>query len=165
MRVFFRKPENDDSFLIQMMATRCNIYVYHQLIYELLIRLNWLFLVYSQGELLGYICFLPFKFLESVFILQIAVQPEYQSRKIGSAILWKISKLLKRRHRIKRIYLHTLKERVKNWFKSKKYKILFSVPSKLWILYRVNRDAIKARIKERRKQRNKDKLKNRIPYF
>lgn len=163
MRVFFRKPELDDSYLIQIMAGRCNICIYHQLIYNLLIRLNWLFLIYQNHELVGYICFLPFKFLESVFILQIAIQPEFQSRKIGSAVLWKISRLLKRRHQIKRIYLHTLKERVFNWFKGKKYKTLFLIPSRVWVLYKVNRDAVKIKIKERRKRR--ENAKKIVPYF
>lgn len=162
-RIFLKKPEPGDSLLIRMTARQSSIYCYPYVIYELLIWLNWLFLIQSRGEIVGYVCYLPFKFLESVFLLQLAITPEHQSRKIGSAVLGKILYILKRRHRIKRIYLHTLKIRVRDWMKRQKYKVLFSVSS-IWVMYKVNRNKVGERIKNRRIHR-KEQYKKSVPYF
>lgn len=149
-RIFLRKATLRHDTWLKETARTVSIFCYPSWFFRILIYYNCLFLIVKNNQKVGYVSFLPFRFFASVFLLQMAVLPEFQSRKIGSIILSKMLNIMQRKLRIRKIYLHTLKERVKDWCKKKKYRVLVAIPSKIWVMYKIHKERV---IKRRQKRK------------
>lgn len=146
-KLVLKKATLKDDHWLKETARSVNIFCYPSWFFRLLIFYNCLFLVTINKKRAGYVSFLPFRFFASAFILQIAILPDFQSKKFGGIILNKILNILRKKYHIRKIYLHTLKVRVRDWCRKQKYRVLVGVPSTIWILYKIHKEKIRKRKK------------------
>lgn len=136
MNFYLTKAKQGDGTLVCSIAREGQMSCYSSFIYEFLIRLSCILLIEQNNKNIGYVAFLILPLIRIAFILQIVVKPEYQGQQIGSITFQRLSRLFKRKHYIKSIYLHTLKEKAALWYQKRRFRTLIAIPGKIWVFYK-----------------------------